>query len=85
MLGYIIKLALIALIFGLFFMQKVGKHENLLLKPYDKIYSTFDSILTPFTKLFKSINPIKIGNGLMLDIVPFIILGILLLFLLTNF
>jgi len=81
----IIKLALIALIFGLFFMQKVGSHANLLIHPYDKIHKAFNAIFSPLTGILKSIKPIKIGNGLSLDIIPFIILGLILLLLELNF
>lgn len=76
------KLILVILIIGIFFLQKVGNHRALLRSPYDQIYNVFNSILgfihTPLRKIVK---PINIGRGLNLDVVPFITLLILLIYL----
>ena len=75
-----IKILIMALIIGLFFVQKVGTHGILLKSPYDQIFKTFKTIFDIVQKpLSKIIKPINIGNGLNLDIIPFIILIILLI------
>ncbi|TAJ09374.1 hypothetical protein DMA11_20255 [Marinilabiliaceae bacterium JC017] len=85
MLKLFLELVLIVLILGLFFLQKVGTHSDLLKHPFDKIHVVLKSIFKPVTELFKSFKPVEIGTGLSLDIVPFIILGLLILLLEVNF
>ena len=74
-----IKALIIALIIGLFFIQKVGTHGNLLKSPFDQIYNIyktiFDIIQNPLRRIIK---PQNIGTGLDLDIIPFVILILLL-------
>ena len=65
-----IKIVIIVLILGLFFLQKVGTHAMLLNPPYNKVYRFFNTIFNYiFSFLRKYIKPITIGRGLDLDII----------------
>lgn len=77
------KILIIVLIVGIFFLQKVGTHGALLKSPYNKIYKVYHTIFNfVYVPMRKWIKPINIGRGLDLDVIPFFILISLLIIML---
>jgi len=73
------QIIIILLIIGLFFLQKVGSHGQLLKSPYNTIYKVYNSFFGFINGYLRHyIKPINIGRGIDLDIVPFILLFVLL-------
>lgn len=74
------KTVIIILIIGVLFNQRVGSHEDLLKSPFDIIYKFFHRIFSlVYTPLRRVLKPINIGQGLDLDVVPFVVVFILLM------
>jgi YGGT family len=77
---FIIKILLNFLIIGLFFHSKAALHKEKLDTQYRGYFQFFDNIFSPiFRFLEPMLKPIQIGQGVGLDVKPFVLLAILLL------
>ncbi len=76
---FYIKILLNFLIIGLFFHSKAAPYKEKLDTQYKGYFQFLDNIFSPIFNLFGSIlKPIQIGQGVGLDLKPFVLLIILL-------
>lgn len=75
-----IKIVLNLLIVGLFFHSKAAPHKDKLDAQYKGYFQFFENIFSPIFKATETfLKPIQIGQGVGLDIRPFVLLFVLLL------
>jgi hypothetical protein len=77
---FITKILINLLIVGLFFHSKAAPHKDKLDMQYQGHFQFFENIFSPIFRLMETwFKPILIGQGVGLDIRPFLLLIILLL------
>jgi hypothetical protein len=74
----ILKFILIVLIVGLFLYSKLLPYKDKLDLKYQRIFNFFNSIYQPILSFLKGlIKPLKVGNGISVDMAQVVLLVIL--------